>query len=229
VAFEGVSARIRRGEVTAVTGPSGSGKTSFVNALLGFVPAEGGMRVGGRDVTGDAAPRAWLAWAGQRAALLEGTVLDNVALGQREPDVPRAREALDLVGGTGIRLDGMIDPRGEGLSGGQSQRVASARAVYRARALDCSVVVFDEPTSALDAETEAEFIRCLRVLADEGRAVIVVSHRPAVIASADAVLRFAGPATAAAGARAEGPVAAGPQAEGRVAVSVPAGVPEVAP
>jgi ATP-binding cassette subfamily C protein CydD len=196
VAFEGLQASIRRGAVTAVTGPSGSGKTSFVNALLGFVPVEGRMLVGGRDVTDDPAPRPWLAWAGQRAALVEGSVLENVALGDGAPDAERARAALDLVGGAGIRLSERIDPRGGGLSGGQAQRVSSARAVYRARALDCPVVVFDEPTSALDAGTEAEFIRSLRALAGEGRAVIVVSHRPAVTASADEQLVFALPEAA---------------------------------
>ncbi|NQX36665.1 thiol reductant ABC exporter subunit CydD [Herbiconiux sp. VKM Ac-2851] len=196
VAFEGLQASIRRGAVTAVTGPSGSGKTSFVNALLGFVPVEGRMLVGGRDVTDDPAPRPWLAWAGQRAALVEGSVLENVALGDGAPDAARARAALDLVGGAGIRLSEGIDPRGGGLSGGQAQRVSSARAVYRARALDCPVVVFDEPTSALDAGTEAEFIRSLRALAEEGRAVIVVSHRPAVTASADERLVFAAPSAA---------------------------------
>lgn len=196
VAFEGLGASIRRGAVMAVTGPSGSGKTSFVNALLGFVPVEGQMLVGGRDVTDDPAPRPWLAWAGQRAALVEGSVLENVALGDDEPDAARARAALDLVGGTGIRLSERIDARGGGLSGGQAQRVSSARAVYRARALDCPVVVFDEPTSALDAGTEAEFIRSLRALAEEGRAVIVVSHRPAVTASADERLEFAAPSVA---------------------------------
>jgi ATP-binding cassette subfamily C protein CydD len=194
VAFEGLTAGIRSGEVTAVTGPSGSGKTSFVNALLGFVPVEGRMLVGGRDVTDDPAPRSWLAWAGQRVALVEGTVLANVALGDDSPDPDRAREALDLVGASGIALDDRIDARGGGLSGGQAQRVSSARAVYRARALDCPVVVFDEPTSALDDGTEVEFLHGLRSLALEGRAVIVVSHRSAVAAAADAQLTFGEPA-----------------------------------
>ncbi|MFB2555109.1 thiol reductant ABC exporter subunit CydD [Herbiconiux liangxiaofengii] len=189
-AFPHLTARLARGQVTAVTGPSGSGKSSFVAALLGFVPTEGRILLDGRDVTGDAVPRPWLAWAGQSASLVEGTVLQNVGLGRDAPDPARAREALDLVGAGAIRLEENVDPRGEGLSGGQAQRVSSARAVYRARALGSDVVVFDEPTSALDAATEAEFIRCLRALADEGRVVVVVSHRKAVIDAADAELVF---------------------------------------
>ncbi len=219
VAFEGVDAVARAGAVTALAGPSGSGKSSFVAALLGFVPAEGRVLLNGRDVTDEPAPRAWLAWSGQRATLLGGTVGSNVMLGDdaatdaatdavtdavtaTDAGVPdhavardgapqaAARAALDLVGGHGIRLETPVDPRGGGLSGGQAQRVAAARAVYRARRLGSEVVVFDEPTSALDEETEGEFIRSLRTLADEGHVVIVVSHRPAVLAAADDVIRF---------------------------------------
>ena len=134
---------------------------------------------------------------------MAGTVLDNVTLGSpaaptaaasaggRDASEAGARAALDLVGGSGIRLDAVVDARGGGLSGGQAQRVAAARAVYRARELDCPVVVFDEPTSALDEGTEADFVRGLRVLAGEGRVVLVVSHRRAVIDAADQVIRFA--------------------------------------
>ncbi|MDO9398929.1 MAG: ABC transporter transmembrane domain-containing protein, partial [Herbiconiux sp.] len=97
--FEGLDARLAAGRVTAVTGASGSGKSSLVGALLGFVPAAGRVLVGGRDATHDPVPRDWLSWSGQRASLLAGDVLANVALGDEHPDADRAREALDLVGG----------------------------------------------------------------------------------------------------------------------------------
>ena len=77
---------------------------------------------------------------------------------------------------------------GSGLSGGQAQRVAVARAVYRMLERDCPVLVLDEPTSALDDLTEARLVARLRELAAAGRTVIVVSHRAAVIAAADAVI-----------------------------------------
>jgi ATP-binding cassette subfamily C protein CydD len=192
VVFSGLDARFDAGAVTAVTGPSGSGKSSLVAALVGFVPADGRVLVDGIDASGAPAPREWIAWAGQRSTLVSGSVLGNVALGDDAPDASLARGSLDLAGAVDVDLAVAIDTRGEGLSGGQAQRVASARAVYRARRLDCRVVVFDEPTSALDAETEQTFIRCLRALADEGRVVVVVSHRRPVIAAADAVLALAG-------------------------------------
>jgi ATP-binding cassette subfamily C protein CydD len=185
VAFDGVDARFPAGAVTAVTGASGSGKSSLVAALLGFVPATGSIVVDGRVADADPVPRPWLAWAGQGAVLLPGTVASNVTLGDPAPDDEAARAALDLVGGSSIDLAAAVDPRGEGLSGGQAQRVAAARAVYRARRFDCAVVAFDEPSSALDEHTERAVIGALRALADDGRAVLVVSHRRAVIESAD--------------------------------------------
>ena len=186
--IDDLRATFARGRVTAIAGPSGSGKSSLVAALLGFVTYTGVLRLDGRDIaSGD---REWLAWSGQRASMIPGTVARNVTLGDDAPDDAAARAALDLIGGRDIRLDTAVDARGDGLSGGQAQRVAGARAVYRARRLDCAVVVFDEPSSALDAATERDLIGCLRVLAGEGRAVLVVSHRPAVLEAADDVVRM---------------------------------------
>jgi ATP-binding cassette subfamily C protein CydD len=196
-AFEGLDARFAAGEVTAVVGPSGSGKSSLVAALLGLVRPDGRIVLDGRDVGADPVPRPWLAWAGQRTTLLPGTVAENVGLGDANVDEALARAALDLVGGGTIALAGEVDPRGGGLSGGQAQRVAVARAVYRARREQCQVVVFDEPTSALDEGTEADVIRGLRALADEGRVVLVVSHRRPVIEAADAVVAMGQPAVVA--------------------------------
>lgn len=192
VAVGAVSARFARGRVTAVTGASGSGKSSLVAALVGFVDHSGAIRVDGRRVPARGAlPRDWVAWAGQRSTLVAGDVLGNVALGDPAPDAAAARSALDLAGAPGIALDAPVDARGGGFSGGQAQRIATARAAYRARRLDCALAVFDEPSSALDLETEQSLIRCLRVLADEGHAVVVVTHRPAVIAAADDQLHLA--------------------------------------
>ncbi|RIJ55559.1 thiol reductant ABC exporter subunit CydD, partial [Clavibacter lycopersici] len=81
---------------------------------------------------------------------------------------------------------------GQGLSGGQAQRVAVARAVHRALALDCPLVLLDEPSSALDASSEERLAAGIRELADQGRAVVVVTHRGALVSAADAELRLGG-------------------------------------
>jgi ATP-binding cassette subfamily C protein CydD len=190
-----ISARFPRGRVTAVTGPSGAGKSSLVATLLGQLPATGAL--GWED---DADPDGALrpagpehvAWAGQRPGLVAGTVRENVALGIAEPDDALVRRALALAAADGIDPDLRLGVGGQGLSGGQAQRVAVARAVHRALALDCALVLLDEPSSALDAASEARLAAGIRTLADQGRAVVVVTHRGALVRAADAELRLDG-------------------------------------
>jgi ATP-binding cassette subfamily C protein CydD len=193
--LSGLSARFPRGRVTAVTGPSGSGKSSLVAAVLGQLPATG--TVGWvDDVDPDAGQRplrpAHVAWAGQRPGLVAGTVRENVALGVDHPDDALVRRALALAAADGIDPDLVLGVGGQGLSGGQAQRVAVARAVHRALALDCPLVLLDEPSSALDAASELRLAAGIRALADQGRAVVVVSHRGALVRAADAEVRLGG-------------------------------------
>nr|WP_228494573.1 thiol reductant ABC exporter subunit CydD [Clavibacter sp. VKM Ac-2873] len=190
----GVSARFARGRVTAVTGPSGVGKSSLLQAVLGQLPAGGSVGwVGGAAGASPRPPAATeIAWAGQRPGLVAGTVRENVALGVADPDDALVRRALDLAAADGIDADLVLGVGGQGLSGGQAQRVAVARAVHRALALDCPLVLLDEPSSALDAASEERLAAGIRVLADQGRAVVVVTHRAALVRAADAELRLGG-------------------------------------
>ncbi|NQX13664.1 thiol reductant ABC exporter subunit CydD [Microbacteriaceae bacterium VKM Ac-2855] len=184
-----VDACFAPGTVTAVVGPSGAGKSSLLAALLGFVPFRGAIALNG-VVLAERAPRDWVAWSGQQPSLSAGTVGSNVALGASTPDAARVARALSLAAVT-------IDPAtpvgagGVGLSGGQAARVALARAIHRALERGCGVIALDEPTAALDAETEVAVLAGLRTLAEEGRTVIVVTHRAAVVDAADRVLALA--------------------------------------
>ena len=174
------------GEVTAIVGPSGAGKSTLLAVARGAIAARGSVTIGGERLSGDAR-RAAIAWMGQSASLIEGTVADNVALGQPDASPDEVRLALAASGLEFLGSERMLGVAGAGLSGGQSQRVALARTLLRARRLDCPVVLFDEPSSALDAETERRIAAAFRSLADEGRVVLVVSHRRALVASADSV------------------------------------------
>ncbi|WP_317230808.1 thiol reductant ABC exporter subunit CydD, partial [Clavibacter sp. MX14-G9D] len=126
----GLSARFPRGRITAVTGPSGAGKTSLLRALLGQLPATGAIGWVGGDVGAGSAPRALrpgeIAWSGQRPGLMAGTVRENVALGMADPDEALVRRALALAAAEGIDPDLRLGVGGQGLSGGQAQRVAVA-------------------------------------------------------------------------------------------------------
>ena len=174
------------GRLVAVVGPSGAGKSSLLAALRGAVPAEGA--VVWRDA-GRAPVPAEIAWSGQTAGLLSGTIAENVALG--EPlDPADVRRALDDVGGSDLDPAAVLGAGGRGLSGGQAQRVALARAIHRLRRRSGRLLLVDEPSSALDPVTEARLVAGLVAVARSGVAVVVVTHRTAIRDAADAVVRI---------------------------------------
>ncbi|KKI17197.1 MULTISPECIES: thiol reductant ABC exporter subunit CydD [unclassified Leucobacter] len=175
-----VSFEVAPGEVVALAGPSGAGKTSLVATLLGFLEPS----------TGSAAHSGAIAWSGQRPDLLQGTVAENLALGADRIDDERAERVLGRVGLGDLDARTPLGAGGSGLSGGQAQRVAVARALYRADETGAHALVLDEPSSALDAQNEAVLAKALRAEAEAGRAVLVISHRAALLASADRVVRI---------------------------------------
>ena len=186
---DGLSVRFEPGVVTAIAGPSGAGKSSLVAAVLGFVPFTGTVSFDGQALEPEAA-RELVAWSGQRPSLMAGTVVENIALGSAPADERTLREAMRYAVAELIDPAQVLGVGGEGLSGGQSQRVSLARAFYRAIAGGQPVLILDEPTSALDAATEAELILGLKRFAATGVAVVVVSHRTAVLDSADSVIEL---------------------------------------
>ncbi|GAA2009230.1 thiol reductant ABC exporter subunit CydD [Microbacterium ulmi] len=177
------------GTVTLVEGPSGSGKSSILAALRGAALFDGAATYEGRDVRA-LAPSQWLAWAGQQAGLVAGTVASNVALGDPAPDSDRVRRALDLAGARLLDPARGLGVQGAGLSGGQAQRVAVARAFYRRLAGHAGVIALDEPSAALDAATEAALWVSVRTLAGDGAVVLLVSHRTTARTIADSVVRL---------------------------------------
>ncbi|MFB6608840.1 thiol reductant ABC exporter subunit CydD [Agromyces sp. NPDC056379] len=191
VVLDGLDLDAARGEVVAVTGESGSGKSSLFAALLGFVPLEGVARLDGAALgaDGDVDRRSKLAWSGQTPALLAGTIASNVRLGDEGADPALGRRALLLAG---VELDPELPlgPGGSGLSGGQAQRVATARAIHRLLARDAPLLLLDEPSSAQDADREAALGDALVALAAEGRIVVVSTHRTALAARADRVIEL---------------------------------------
>ncbi|TFC58603.1 thiol reductant ABC exporter subunit CydD [Cryobacterium sp. TMT2-15-1] len=181
------NAVFRPGELTVVVGPSGAGKSTLVAALQGFIPFDGRILQGGAEQT-TGTPRPWLAWAGQRPGLFQGTIADNLALGDASVDPDAVTRSLEFAGAGDLDPSSLLGVAGEGLSGGQAQRVAAARAIYRAEVHDCAVVVLDEPSSALDEAAEASLVAGLRRLTAAGRIVVVVSHRPALRDAADQIV-----------------------------------------
>ncbi|MEV5437346.1 thiol reductant ABC exporter subunit CydD [Streptomyces sp. NPDC052682] len=193
-AVSDVSFTVEPGETVALVGPSGAGKSTLLNVLLGFVPvAHGRVRIGAVDLADlDLAQwRSRIAWVPQRPHLYAGTVAENVRLVRPEADDDAVRRALadagalEFVDALPQGLDTVLGEDGTGLSAGQRQRLALARAFLA----DRPVLLLDEPTAALDGATEAEVVAAVRRLA-AGRTVLLVVHRPALLAVADRVVRL---------------------------------------
>ncbi len=188
------------GEVVALAGPSGAGKTTVLNAVLGFLAPSGGeVLLAGRPVGTATGWRERIAFVGQQPGLVSGTVADNVRLGFPRASDAAIADALRRAGAGSLPLAQGIGDEAEGVSAGERRRIAVARALLRVTLGRARLLVLDEPTAGLDADTEAELLRSLRGL---GVAVLVVSHRPAVLAAADRVVRIDPPPEVAAAVRA---------------------------
>jgi len=175
------------GRIVLLEGPSGAGKTSIIAALRGAAAWEGTATLGAADLRG-LAPSSWLAWSGQQPGLIAGTVAENVALGDSDPRPDLVDRALSLAQADGIGASLALGVRGSGLSGGQAQRVAVARAIHRHLSGRAPVIALDEPSSALDATTEAALWGALRDIADAGATIVLVSHRRSARGIADTVV-----------------------------------------
>ncbi|MES9809502.1 thiol reductant ABC exporter subunit CydD [Streptomyces sp. CS081A] len=191
--LDAVTLTVEPGETVALVGPSGAGKSTLLDVVLGFTAPEpgGSVRVGGEDLAG-LDPEAWrsrIAWVPQRPYLFAGTIAENVRLARPDASDEAVREALRDAGADGFvaelpdGLDTLLGEDGAGLSAGQRQRLALARAFLADRPL----LLLDEPTAALDGETEAGVVDAVRRLA-AGRTVLLVVHRPALLAVADRVV-----------------------------------------
>lgn len=170
------------GEVVAVTGHSGAGKTTLIKLLLGFTtPDDGRLILQTKDgvVPVSAATRKYFSYVPQGNTLFHGTIRENLQMAAPDADDTCLWEALemacarDFVEKLPDGLDTMLGEQSSGISEGQAQRIAIARAMLR----KAPIVVFDEATSALDEETEAKILEKISKKPD-GTAYIIITHRP---------------------------------------------------
>lgn len=199
----GLTAVFRPGVMTVLTGPNGSGKSTALQAILGLITPEcGSVQIDGTDVRALDQEAWWsrVAWLPQRPVLVPGTLRENLELfGARTPDttVRGAARVLDeleaacIATGFDAVLDELPDgwhtivgTGGIGLSLGQRQRLALTRVL----AADRPILLLDEPTAHLDPAAEATVLTALQQRARTGATVIVIAHRPTVLATADHVI-----------------------------------------
>ena len=178
--------RAAPGETVALVGPSGGGKTTMIRLLLGLIrPAEGRaylQAADGRQVEVNAGLRRYFSYVPQGNTLLSGTIADNLRMVKPDASDAQLQAALeaacawDFVSAMDGGLDASVGEHGHGLSEGQAQRIAIARALLR----DAPVLLLDEATSALDVATERTILRNLAARYPH-KTCIVTTHRPTVI------------------------------------------------
>ena len=177
---------------TAILGETGAGKTTLVRLVLALMyPTAGGVYIYNNVVTYRMSPlmRCNIVYVPQGNTLLSGTIRDNLRMGRLDATDDEMFDALDKACAGFVRelpdgLDTNCAEAGGGLSEGQAQRIAIARALLRKG----SVMIFDEATSALDPETERTLLDNL--LHDHSHTIIFITHRPAVVDYCDQVLRM---------------------------------------
>jgi ATP-binding cassette, subfamily C, bacterial CydCD len=191
-----VSLRVEPDEVVALTGPSGSGKSTLLSVVLGLVPPSGGVVWVGSTDLARLDRRAWhqeIAWVPQRPHLFARSIADNIRIGRPGASDHEVGDAVERVGLADVvsrlpdGIETVLGDRGAGLSAGERQRVALARAWIG----DARLLLLDEPTANLDGVTERDVLNALERLM-EGRTVLLVAHRPALVAMADRVVVVGG-------------------------------------
>ncbi|MFS1468294.1 heme ABC transporter permease/ATP-binding protein CydD [Vibrio lentus] len=184
-----ISFALNTRQSTALVGPSGAGKTSLINAILGFMPYEGSLKINGIELR-DLDLASWrktISWVGQNPLLLHGSIRDNVTLGKHDITDQVVENALEqsfaseFVNEHG--LDYMISDRSGGLSVGQSQRLALARAMIQ----DGQFWLLDEPTASLDTRSEQLVMKGINSNI-ESRTALLVTHQLAPLKSVDNIL-----------------------------------------
>jgi ATP-binding cassette subfamily C protein CydD len=178
--LEKLSFRVGSGEILLLTGASGAGKSTLIDLILGFItPSSGKVTINGAELETlvPAARTRMLGWIGQKPMIFAGTIEDNIRFGRPEAGAEEVREAIQLAQ-LGALIEtlpqGIKTPLGEGgfgLSGGQAQRIAIARAFLK----DAPLLLLDEPTAHLDPAVERDVLDSIKRLA-AGRTVILASH-----------------------------------------------------
>lgn len=190
--LQDVNLAVNPGEVVALVGASGSGKSSVAAALVRAIEYTGAISFGGVDITETslAALRQKIILVSQDSVTVRGTIRDNLLLGLKgisDDQLVAVLEELGL-GSWLIRqkagLDTRLGERGARLSGGQTQRLALARALIR----EPAILVLDESTSALDAQSEQLVLQAIERRRQEAMAVVMISHRLATVGQATTIL-----------------------------------------
>lgn len=191
--FESLNLSIHKNETTAIIGESGSGKTTLISLIQNLYPIQAGsIRIGDYNITqiNNESLRQIVGTVPQQIELFAGSIIENIALGDFEPDMQKIMQLCDQLGIKDFieKLPNayltQIGEHGVSLSGGEKQRIAIARALYK----NPEILIFDEATSSLDSISEKYVKRTLSALAKEGKTIIIIAHRLSTVKHADTII-----------------------------------------
>jgi len=193
--FKDMSVQLERGKVTAIVGESGSGKSTLIGLLQKLYPIQGGsIAIGNYDLKyiDNTSLRKFVSTVPQQIDLFAGNVVENIAVGDYEPDM---KKIISICSGLGIMefieklpqgFNTYLGENGATLSGGQKQRLAIARALYK----DPEILILDEATSSLDSASEQYVQRMVNILREKQKTVIIIAHRLSTVLHADKIVVF---------------------------------------
>ncbi len=190
--LKNISFEVQKGDTVVITGQSGKGKSTLMKLLLGIYPPEKGeiaVYDNEEKIILDSGTRSLFSYVPQGNMIISGSIGENISFFEEadEKKVRDAAEAASILQYIDSLPDGMntvIGENGLGLSEGQTQRLAIARAVYA----DSPIILLDEATSALDEETEAEILRKIKKL--KTKTCIIITHRPKALEISDKRLQL---------------------------------------
>jgi ATP-binding cassette subfamily C protein len=192
--LDNLSLKINPGEIVAIVGPSGEGKTTLIRLILSLIYPENGhifIENDNKKIQVDSSCRSLIAYVPQGNTLFSGSIAENLRYGNKNATNDELMKtsirsnAWEFIGKLTEGLDTIIGERGVGLSEGQAQRIAIARALLK----KSPILILDEATSALDAETELKVLETIRGL-EHKPTCLIVTHRPSALAICDRILKL---------------------------------------
>ena len=189
--IENLNLHLKAREITAVVGESGAGKTTLVKVLAGLVNYEGNIKYDGMELKDFSVVESqkFIGYLPQDVLMFPGSIAENIS-GSREPNSERIVEVAKLAGIHEFILkfprgyDSFLEGGYQNISGGERQRIGLARAIYN----NPAVLLLDEPNSALDHPGEIALKNVINYCKNEGKLVVVVTHRRSVLSYSDSIL-----------------------------------------
>ncbi len=179
------------GECIGIVGGSGSGKSTLVKALMQMIDYQGEIYIGEENCKNHSPNtlRKYIAYSPEHNDIFPAAVHDNIQYGDlnaTEDEITAAAERAGITEHREVFLHRNIGENGDQLSGGQKQRVSIARALLK----KAPIYIFDEPIAALDADSESKILNTIEKLKQEGKCILLITHKVSTLHIADRILRI---------------------------------------